>query len=84
MSEFTVEKGKRYRATITLGLLQGFASNEMVAGHLIEAGFSDVHVTGSGSTRIATALWDKDTVTGPIPDEISEISALFDCSRSGS
>lgn len=76
MSEFTVEKGKRYRATITLGMLQSFASNEMLADQLMAAGFTDVYVTGSGRTRIATALWDNDTVTGPIPDEISEISAL--------
>lgn len=76
MSTYTIEKGRRYRATIKLGMLQSLASNDMVAGHLTEAGFTDVTVTGSGSTRIATALWEKDTVTGPIPDEISEISAL--------
>ena len=76
MSEFTVEKGKRYRATITLGLLQSVASNEMVADKLIEAGFTDVSVTGSGRTRIATGLWAKDTVSGAIPSEISDISLL--------
>ena len=76
MSKFTVEKGKRYRATITLGLLQSVASNEMVADKLIEAGFTDVSVTGSGRTRIATGLWTKDTVSGAIPSEISDISLL--------
>ncbi len=76
MSEFTVENGKSYRATITLGLLQSVASNEMVADKLIEAGFTDVSVTGSGRTRIATARWENDTVTGAIPKEISDISVL--------
>ena len=76
MSKFTVEKGKRYRATITLGLLQSVASNEMVADKLIEAGFTDVSVTGSGRTRIATGLWAKGTVSGAIPSEISDISLL--------
>ena len=76
MAEFTVEKGKRYRATITLGMLQSFATNKMVADQLMAAGFTDVHVTGSGRTRVATGLWDQDTTSGAIPDEISDISAL--------
>jgi len=76
MSEFTVEKGKRYRATITLGLLQSMASNQMVAQKLTEAGFTEVNVTGSGSTRTATALWEKDTASGAIPSEISNITQL--------
>ena len=32
MPVFTVHQGKRYRATITLGLFQSLASNETVAG----------------------------------------------------
>ncbi len=76
MSEFTVEKGKRYRATITLGMLQSVASNQMVAQKLTDAGFTDVNVTGQGRTRIATGLWAGDTVSGAIPSEISDISQL--------
>ncbi len=76
MADFTVEKGKRYRATITLGMLQSMASNETVAQKLTEAGFTDVSVTGSGRTRTATGQWAKDTVSGAIPQEISGISQL--------
>lgn len=76
MADFTVEKGKRYKATITLGMLQSFATNEMVADKLKETGFTDVSVTGSGKTRIAIGVWDRDTVSGAIPDEISEITMV--------
>jgi len=76
MADFTVEKGKRYKATITLGMLQSVASNEMVADKLRETGFADVTVTGSGRTRIATGLWARDTVSGAIPNEISDITLL--------
>ena len=76
MSEFTVEKGKRYKATITLGLLQSVASNEMVADKLREAGFADVSVTGSGRTRTATGLWACETISGTIPNEISDIALM--------
>ncbi len=32
MARYTVEKGLRYKAKISLGLLQSVASNDMVAG----------------------------------------------------
>ena len=76
MADFTVEKGKRYRATITLGMLQSMASNETVAQKLTEAGFTDVNVTGTGRTRTATGQWAEETASGAIPQEISGISQL--------
>ena len=76
MADFMVEKGKRYKATITLGLLQSVASNEMVADKLRETGFADVSVTGSGRTRTATGLWARETVLGTIPNEISDIALM--------
>jgi|GEM_PF-3054027 hypothetical protein len=58
MARYTLRKGKRYRATISLGLFQGVASNEMVANKFREAGFTEVEVApaacglapGSGRT----------------------------------
>ena len=53
MSEFTVRKGKRYRASIRLGLLEQIADNRLIASKLEQAGFSDVTVSGSGANRTA-------------------------------
>jgi hypothetical protein len=63
MPIFTVHQGKRYRATITLGFLERFASNDTIADKLREAGFTEVTVTGSGGTREAEAIWPKEDVT---------------------
>jgi hypothetical protein len=57
MATYTVRKGRRYRATISLGLLQSVASNDMVADRFREAGFAEVEVTGSGRSRLGQALW---------------------------
>lgn len=76
MADFTLEEGRRYRATITLGMLQSMASNEIVAQRLTDAGFTNVSVTGSGRTRTATGQWSQETVSGAVPPEISGISQL--------
>ena len=53
MAAFTVQQGKRYRATISLGVLKRLASNASLADRLEAAGFTEVSVTSSGRTRIA-------------------------------
>jgi hypothetical protein len=42
MATFTVQQGKRYRATISLGFFERFASNDTIAGKLRDAGFYEV------------------------------------------
>lgn len=73
---FTVHKGKRYQATINLGLVQSLASNDMVADKFREAGFSDVSVTGSGRKRKATGSWSDEDTTAEIPDEVGHIEQI--------
>jgi hypothetical protein len=73
MATFTVQQGKRYRATISLGLLERFASNDMIAERLRTAGFSDVSVTGSGATRVAEALWPSSNATAEMPAQVSSV-----------
>ena len=70
MSRFTVEKGKHYRAKISLGPLQSNASNGTVADKFREVGFTNVAVTGSGRTRHARGLWPHDDAAAEIPSEI--------------
>jgi hypothetical protein len=76
MSLFTVRRGQRYRATITLGVIEQFADNEMIAGRLAEAGFTDVQVSGEGGTRVAEALWPNDDTEAPLPPQVTEIAEV--------
>jgi hypothetical protein len=73
MPLYTVRKGKRYRATISLGWVQSVASNETVADKFREVGFEEVTVWGSGRRRMGTALWPNEDASAEIPDEITDI-----------
>jgi len=73
---FIVQKGKRYQAKINLGLLQSVASNDMVADKFREVGFTDVVVSGSGSSRVAEGVWPHDDASAEIPGEVSNITMI--------
>ncbi len=73
MAVFTVRQGRRYRATITLGWLERWASNDEIAEKLRAAGFSNVTVTGSGWTRVADASWPGPDTTGEMPSQITQV-----------
>jgi hypothetical protein len=74
MASFTVRQGKRYRATISLGLLERAASNAMIASRLREAGFADVEVSGSGATRIAEGVWPGADATAEMPRQVTSVA----------
>jgi hypothetical protein len=78
MATFTVRQGKRYRAKIQLGWLEAMASNELIAGKLRAAGFSEVGVAGSGQSRQAEARWPNADSTGEMPAQIAEIVEIID------
>ena len=65
MATFTVREGKRYRATITLGWLERWASTE--------AGFTEVKIEGSGGIRQAEALWPIPDTTAEMPSQITAV-----------
>jgi len=73
MAIFTVQQGKRYRATITLGWLERLAGNETIAERLRAAGFSEVSVSGNGGTRVAEALWAGPDSTGEMPAQVTQV-----------
>lgn len=73
---FTVRRGRRYRATITLGLLEQLAGNALIAAKLGEAGFGEVEVTGEGPTRYAEALWTREDTSAPLPSQVTDITEI--------
>jgi hypothetical protein len=73
MATFTVQQGKRYRATITLGWLERWAGNETIAEKLRAAGFSEVSVSGSGGTRLAEASWPGPDADGEMPTQVTAV-----------
>jgi hypothetical protein len=73
MAAFTVEQGKRYRATIALGWLERLAGNDMIAEKLRSAGFIEVSVSGSGGLRVAEAVWAQPDSSGEMPAQVTEV-----------
>lgn len=72
-----LEKYRKYQATITLSGLEAFAHNLMLRAKLMDAGFSNVIVEGTGSTRTATGVWSRESQ--PIvsmPPQVSDIKEL--------
>jgi hypothetical protein len=76
LGTFTVRRGQRYRATLSLGLLESLADNEMIADRLRGAGFADVKVVGSGATRQAEASWPGDDVSAELPSQITAVTEI--------
>jgi hypothetical protein len=73
---FTVRRGRRYRATISLGLLESLAGNDVVAKRLRDAGFTDVNVSGGGAIRLAEAIWPNEDATAEMPTQISAVTEI--------
>lgn len=73
---FTVRTGRRYRATVSLGGWEMFASNDQVAEKLAEYGFVDIVVTGYGTTRQAEATWNGPDITAAIDPHLSNVVEL--------
>ena len=76
MGTFTVRRGQRYRATLSLGLLESLADNEMIADRLRGAGFTNVSVAGSGGTRSAEASWPGEDATAELPSQITAVTEI--------
>ncbi|MBI1651290.1 hypothetical protein [Hyphomicrobium sulfonivorans] len=76
MTNFTVRQGCRYRATLTLGMLESLASNTMIASKLEDAGFAEVSVEGQGSVRQATALWPNGDTSAAMPKQVTSVEEI--------
>ena len=76
MAAFAVRQGKRYRASISLGMLERLAGNVTIAQQLRSAGFSDIAVSGSGAKRLAEALWPGPDTSAELPKQITQVVEL--------
>ena len=76
MSKRMVRQGLRYRATISLGLLERLASNELIAKKFADLGFKDVEVSGQGADRVAEALWPLADAEGEMPSQVVEFKEV--------
>ena len=73
---FTLQRGKRYKSTITLGFVERIASNDIIADKFRAAGFTDVRVTGQGDIRHAEGVWNADDIKPTFPQQISDFSEV--------
>lgn len=73
---FTLQRGKRYRATVTLGFVERLASNDVIADKFRAAGFTDVEVQGEGDTRYAEGIWSADDMRASYPPQISDVAEI--------
>lgn len=73
---FTLQRGKRYRSTITLGFIERLFDNDVIAAKFREAGFTDVTVTGQGEIRHAEGVWSGDDIRPTYPPQISDITEV--------
>jgi hypothetical protein len=70
-------QNKNYHAQIELkGFIETIAPNTMVVQKLIDAGFTDVQVTGTGKYRYATGKWTKPTQKVQLPEQIKNVTEV--------
>jgi hypothetical protein len=68
-----LEQNKNYRAEISLGMLESFASNEMIEAKLKGVGFKNIKVFGSGANRSATGTYIEETKDVSLPAQIRKL-----------
>jgi len=76
MAMYTVHKGARYTAVIALNFWEQIASNDAIKQKLVEVGFSDVRVTGSGHIRNAEATWPLADATAQVPPQVISVRQI--------
>jgi hypothetical protein len=74
--KFSLKKGKRYKASIVLGMFERMAGNEQIAAELRNVGFSNITISGQGGVRYVVASWDRPDADRDIPRQVHEIIEL--------
>ena len=74
--EFTVHKGKRYRATLSLNSVERLADNALIARKFRALGFSKVRVSGAGAIRRIEGVWPRKDASAALPPQIIAVARL--------
>jgi len=76
-ARFTLHQGHRYKATVTLSFFEQLgATNDLIGGKLVSAGFKEVKISGDGEKRLAEGTWGRPDVTGSIDDHLSNVTEV--------
>ena len=76
MTNFTVRRGRRYRATISLGLLESLAGNELIADRLRAAGFEKSVSRDGVQFVMPKRLWPNDDARAEMPYQVSSVTEI--------
>jgi hypothetical protein len=74
--EFTVHKGKRYRATLSLNSVERLADNALIASKFRILGFTKVRVSGAGAIRRVEGFWPRKDASTSLPPQIIAVARL--------
>ena len=74
--EFTVHKGKRYRATLSLNSVERLVDNALIASRFRALGFSQVRVSGAGAIRRVEGFWPRKDAIATLPRQIVAVARL--------
>lgn len=68
--------GTRYRAELRLSWSESFAGNSTIREKLVEAGFTNVTVSGDGRSRRAEGTWAGGEEDVVLPEQIANVEAI--------
>lgn len=74
--DFTVHKGKRYRATLFLNSVERLADNALIASKFRALGFTKVSVSGAGAIRRVEGFCPRKDASTPLPPHIIAVARL--------
>jgi hypothetical protein len=74
--EFTVQQGKRYRATLSLNSVERLADNSLIKRKFRALGFSGVRVSGTGAIRRVEGVWPRKDASASLPPQIVAVARL--------
>jgi hypothetical protein len=75
-AEFTVHKGKRYRAILALNSVERLVDNARIAQKFRDLGFIRVRVSGAGAMRRVVGVWPGKDTSANMPPEIVAVAKL--------